>query len=154
VAPAFFGTFAGLPRESDTPIDVDIYDGSTKIASILANAYRGDVRAAGAGNGNHGFFSPTPASLKTGAAHSVTVTLGGSIREVTDANGNVVSRYDYDPYGRLTINEGIPPRFGFAIFGGPSTLWRFGSLIRPVGPGERSMCTLRVIWNSASATGC
>lgn len=38
----------------------------------------------------------------------------GSVREVTDAGGNVVSRYDYDPYGRLTINQGTPPRFGFA----------------------------------------
>jgi RHS repeat-associated protein len=38
----------------------------------------------------------------------------GSVREVTDPNGNVISRYDYDPYGRLTVNEGIPPRLGFA----------------------------------------
>lgn len=37
----------------------------------------------------------------------------GSVREVTDGSGNVVSRYDYDPYGRLTVNQGVPPRFGF-----------------------------------------
>jgi RHS repeat-associated protein len=37
-----------------------------------------------------------------------------SVREVTDTSGNVVSRYDYDPYGRLTVNQGVPPRFGFA----------------------------------------
>ncbi len=38
----------------------------------------------------------------------------GSVREVTDPNGNVISRYDYDPYGRLTVNQGVPPRLGFA----------------------------------------
>jgi hypothetical protein len=30
----------------------------------------------------------------------------GSIREVTDINGNVVVRYDYDAYGRVTLIQG------------------------------------------------
>ncbi len=38
----------------------------------------------------------------------------GSVREVTDASGQVAARYDYDPFGRLTINLGAPPRLGFA----------------------------------------
>jgi RHS repeat-associated protein len=70
--------WAWSATQPDTPIAVDVYDGSTKIASVLANAYRGDLRAAGAGNGDHGFFFPTPAALKTGTQHSVTVTLGGT----------------------------------------------------------------------------
>ena len=49
----------------------------------------------------------------------------GSVREVTDRNGNVVSRYDYDPFGRLTINQGTAPRFGFAgyFYHAPSGLY-------------------------------
>lgn len=48
----------------------------------------------------------------------------GSVREVTDASGAVVSRYDYDPYGRLTVNQGVPPRLGFAgyFYHSPSAL--------------------------------
>jgi RHS repeat-associated protein len=38
----------------------------------------------------------------------------GSIREVTDVNGNVVARYDYDPYGRLTVNLGASFEFAYA----------------------------------------
>jgi RHS repeat-associated protein len=38
----------------------------------------------------------------------------GSIREITDAGGNIVSRYDYDPYGRRTKLSGtINSDFGF-----------------------------------------
>jgi RHS repeat-associated protein len=38
----------------------------------------------------------------------------GSLREATDTSGNVVGRYDYDTYGLMTVNQGGPPRFGFA----------------------------------------
>ena len=38
----------------------------------------------------------------------------GSIRELTDTSGNVVSRYDYDPFGRRTkISGGTEADFGF-----------------------------------------
>jgi RHS repeat-associated protein len=30
----------------------------------------------------------------------------GSVREMTDANGNLIARYDYDPYGRRTLVSG------------------------------------------------
>jgi RHS repeat-associated protein len=268
-APAFGGSFGEADcnqlagwvwdaNQPNSPIDVDVYDGSTLIATFLAGAFRQDLFNAGIGNGDHGFFIPTPASVKTGAAHSVTIKIGGtqtvigtrsltcaspafagsldqadctqlagwawdsnqpndainvdiyngvtllatvpaatfrpdlqsagignghhgftfstealytgttqslaayvsgttiqlassprtatcptepiltrffpggmqsgpshyffsydhlgSLREVTDASGNVVSRYDYDPYGRLTINQGTPPPFGFAHY--------------------------------------
>ena len=39
----------------------------------------------------------------------------GSIREVADTNGNIVARFDYDPYGRRTQTFGtLSVDFGFA----------------------------------------
>jgi RHS repeat-associated protein len=142
-------------NQPNSPTNVDIYDGPTLIATVLATTFRQDLKNAGIGNGYHGFTYTSP-SFNSGSSHSITVNFGGtatvlgtrsffcpiepvlteffpggmrasgtsnyyfsqdhlgSVREVTDAGGNVVSRYDYDPYGRLTINQGTPPRFGFA----------------------------------------
>ncbi len=166
-APAFSGhidfvdctQIAGWAWDANQPnaaIDVDIYDGTTLLATIPASNFRQDLLNAGIGNGDHGFTYSTPA-LYTGSTHSITVNAGGSattiagtpatitcpnetiltlffpegmqsgptsyyfsydhlasVREVTTAGGAVVSRYDYDAYGRLTVNQGTPPRFGYA----------------------------------------
>ena len=38
----------------------------------------------------------------------------GSVREMTDASGTVVARYDYDPYGRTTkLSGGLDADFGY-----------------------------------------
>src|SRR6185369_8445214 len=135
--------------------NVDLYDGTTLLATVPANGFRQDLKNAGIGNGSHGFSYTSP-SLYSGSQHSFTVRIAGSsvvlagsqksvgcpiepiltqffpggmrsvsssyyfsfdhlgsVREVTDSSGNVVGRYDYDPYGRLTVNQGTPPRFGF-----------------------------------------
>jgi len=142
-------------NQPNAPINVDLYDGTTLLATVPANSFRQDLKNAGIGNGNHGFTYTSP-SLYSGSQHSFTVRIAGSsvilagspksvtcpiepiltqffpggmrsgsssyyfsfdhlgsVREVTDSSGNVVSRYDYDPYGRLTVNQGTPPRFGF-----------------------------------------
>ena len=52
-------------------LSVDIYNGSTKIATVLANEFRSDLTSKG--NGFHAFNFPTPASLKNGVTHSITV---------------------------------------------------------------------------------
>ncbi len=150
---------AGWAWDANQPnaaLNVDLYDNGALLATIPAATFRQDLQTAGKGNGDHGFTYTSPA-LYSGTTHSLSVTysgttipLGGtpktitcptepiltrffpggmqssgtnyyftydrlgSVREVTDPNGKVVSRYDYDPYGRLTINQGTPPRFGFA----------------------------------------
>ncbi len=166
-APAFGGFFdsadcdqlVGWAWDANQPnaaISVDIYDGGTLVATVPAGTFRQDLLNAGKGNGAHGFTYTSP-SLYSGTSHDLSVNYAGtaraltesprsftcpiepvltrffpagmragstnyyfsydhlgSVREVTDASGNVVSRYDYDPYGRLTVNQGVPPRFGFA----------------------------------------
>src|SRR5262249_35929341 len=50
----------------NTSINVQVYDGSTLIATVMANGSRPDVGAALGDNGMHGFSIATPASLKNG----------------------------------------------------------------------------------------
>jgi RHS repeat-associated protein len=38
----------------------------------------------------------------------------GSVRDVLDEKGNLVARYDYDPYGNLTSDPAKTPEFGYA----------------------------------------
>jgi hypothetical protein len=64
--------------EPNEPLNVDVYDGTILIATVLAGNFRQDLLNAGAGNGDHGFIIPTPAALKTGTAHTVTLKMGGT----------------------------------------------------------------------------
>ena len=66
------------PMFPNTPISVDIFDGATLIATVPANQYRGDLQAAGKGNGVHAFTWTVPASLKNNQAHSISVKFGGT----------------------------------------------------------------------------
>ena len=56
----------------------------------------------------------------------------GSVREVTDGSGSVVSRYAYDPYGRQTIlQNGIASPLGFAGMFDPLQNGLLFTLLRP-----------------------
>jgi len=59
-------------------IFVKIYDSSTLLGTLSANGSRGDVGAYLGDNGLHAFLLATPAALKDGNAHTVTVRPGGS----------------------------------------------------------------------------
>ena len=65
-------------NQPNTPINVDIYDGGSKIMTVLADRFRQDLVNAGKGNGYHGFSVATPASLKDGRSHTVYVKYGGT----------------------------------------------------------------------------
>src|SRR6266516_2436558 len=62
----------------NTSISVDIYDGVTFLATVLANQSRPDVCAYLGDNGLHGYSYPVPASLKNGQPHSITVKFAGT----------------------------------------------------------------------------
>ena len=58
-------------------IYVDIYDGSTRIATVLANRFRRELYDAGI-YPYHGFVFSIPSSLKDGRSHPISVKYGGT----------------------------------------------------------------------------
>jgi len=67
----------------NTAINVEIYDGTTLISTVLASNSRPDVGALLGDNGLHGFSVATPASLKDGAAHNVHIKFETSATELS-----------------------------------------------------------------------
>lgn len=61
----------------NTAISIDIYDGNTLVTTATAGMYREDLLNV-LGSPNHGYSVPTPASLKDGASHSVSVKIHGT----------------------------------------------------------------------------
>jgi hypothetical protein len=81
-------TIQGWAWDANNPnstVSVDIYDGTTLIGTTPANMYREDLLNA-LSSPNHGFSFLTPASLKNGAAHSITVKFGGTSTALTNTN--------------------------------------------------------------------
>src|SRR5712691_1463279 len=51
------------PQEPDKRIALDLLDGETRLATVLATEYREDLEAAGIGDGRHGFSVPFSETL-------------------------------------------------------------------------------------------
>jgi hypothetical protein len=64
--------------QPNTPISVDIYNGGTVIATVIANQFRQDLLDAGKGNGQHAFTFLVPNSLKNGQNHLISVAFSGT----------------------------------------------------------------------------
>jgi hypothetical protein len=62
----------------NTPIKVDIYDGTTLLASVVAQEYREDLKVAGKGDGKHAFNYVLPQTLRDGQSHTIGVKYGGT----------------------------------------------------------------------------
>jgi Dolichyl-phosphate-mannose-protein mannosyltransferase len=65
-------------------IDVDIYDGTTLLATISANVFRPDLLQAGVGNGYHSFTYPVDGLLKNGQPHLIRVKFAGTNIDLTN----------------------------------------------------------------------
>jgi len=64
------------PLNSDSPINVDIYDYSTYVTTVQANLPRQDLATAGKGNGAHGFlYSP---GWTDGQTHLITAVISSA----------------------------------------------------------------------------
>lgn len=66
---------AGNPN---TPVSVNILNGSTLVATLLADQFRPDLLSGGFGTGYYGFNYPLPQSLMDGNAHTIAVQIAGT----------------------------------------------------------------------------
>jgi Protein of unknown function (DUF1800) len=98
------GGWAADVNGLNTSVDVDIFDGANRIATVTANISRPDVGAYLGDNGLHGFNISTPATLLDGQAHSITARVAGSNTDLsnsprsltcTTSNANHVGYLDY-----------------------------------------------------------
>ncbi len=62
----------------NTAMTVELYEGATVYATVLANLYRDDVKSAGYGTGNYGFSMAMPAALRDGNTHALSIRVKGS----------------------------------------------------------------------------
>jgi len=62
----------------NSPINVDLYDGSALLTTVSANLFRSDLPGAGIGNGYHAFSFAPPASLWDGKTHTIAAKFGGT----------------------------------------------------------------------------
>lgn len=81
---AMKGWAADLNRLNQA-ISVELVEGTTVLATVLANGSRSDVGAAIGDNGLHGFTIPTPDSLKNGATRSVIVRYAGTTQTLPNS---------------------------------------------------------------------
>jgi hypothetical protein len=70
------------PKRPNTPVQVDLYDGDTKLATIEADRFRKDVASAKKGDGKHAFYLFPPASLNDGKAHTIRAKIAGTSVEL------------------------------------------------------------------------
>ena len=121
-------------NDSTGTVSVDIFDGTTLLASTAATLYRQDLADA-FGSPYHGFIFHTPASLKDGQPHTITVKFGGTNTNLPDsprpfvctsstpnyqgnhdvADCNFISGYAWDANDDNTINVAIYVDGGFYV---------------------------------------
>jgi len=61
--PAICSGWAQDADNPETPVCLDIVLGGTRVARVLANLYRADLRQAGLGSGCHAFRASLPAGV-------------------------------------------------------------------------------------------
>jgi hypothetical protein len=106
--------------QPNSPLSVDVYDGSAKLATVPANLFRQDLLNFGVGNGNHAFSLPTPASLKDGKTHAIyarvagtQIELGNSPKSLTVVLPPAISGQPVS----LAVCQGQPASFSVAATG-------------------------------------
>ena len=65
-------------EKPDDPIQIELYDDATLLATVTAGDFRQDLLAAHIGNGKHGFTFVIPASLKDGKPHKIKMKFAGA----------------------------------------------------------------------------
>jgi hypothetical protein len=86
------GGWAWDGNKPDSPVEVDIFDGDKKLATVVADVFREDLLKEKIGNGKHGFTYPTPGSLKDGKTHTIRARIAGTDTELTGSPKTFKSR--------------------------------------------------------------
>ena len=73
-----------------TPINVEVYDGPTLVATVLANAPRPDVASFLGDNGAHGFNVPAPANLTDELSHQLSIRFETSTTQLSGSPQTVI----------------------------------------------------------------
>jgi hypothetical protein len=76
-------------RKGNEPIDVNVYDGTTLLATVTANNSRSDLVKAGKGDGRHGFRFFLPLSVKDRQSHMIHVKIANTNRELINSPKSV-----------------------------------------------------------------
>jgi len=66
----------------NSPVDVEIYEGETRLATIPADVFRPDLLAAHKGNGAHSFSYSNPKASKRAGVHRIRVLVFGTKSEL------------------------------------------------------------------------
>lgn len=78
---------AGWAWDRSTPsstVGVDLFQGDSLLATVLANGYRPDLAAAGIGNGYHAYFYQVPPLWKDGKPRTITARVAGTAVTLTN----------------------------------------------------------------------
>src|SRR5262245_25336307 len=79
-------------RRPDTPIEVDIYDGDTLLATVTADSFRQDLLDGRIGNGQHGFVYTPPTNFSNGRAHEIRVRIAGTAVDLKNTPKQIAPR--------------------------------------------------------------
>ncbi|MCE6992744.1 T9SS type A sorting domain-containing protein, partial [Dyadobacter sp. CY323] len=70
-------------------VTVEVYEGSIVYATAVANIYLEDLKNSGTGTGNYGFKIATPASLRDGKAHQLSMRVKGASSVLSTSSQNI-----------------------------------------------------------------
>ena len=126
--------------QPNTPISVDIYEGSQKLATVRANQFRQDLLNGGVGNGQHGFTFNLPTSLRDGLVHWITIKYSGLEDQLNSGSRTIIcgtcgpasiawiepSEFTWGPPNTMTVAGYAQPGCG-----GVQLVWRDVSINGP-----------------------
>jgi hypothetical protein len=84
-------------RQPNDPVQVEVYDGDRRLATVTADVFREDLRLVGKGNGRHGFFCPLTSHLHDRRKHRITVRIAHSGMVLPGGSSTPITRRTRPP---------------------------------------------------------
>lgn len=80
-------------NDPDNPLSIEIYDGTTLLATLKANELRENLISAGKGNGKYAYTYMVPPNLKDGKPHTIRVKIAGTNFELGHSPQNITCTF-------------------------------------------------------------